>query len=289
MAMKEIEQSWHLYRERIDNALLQGIDPDKSRLAAAMHYSLSVKGKRLRPLLFFTTVDALGEDPLRYIDVAACIEIIHTYSLIHDDLPCMDDDDFRRGMPTVHRKFDEAMALLAGDTLLTWAFERLADAPALEDAQKVALMKLITHAIGVQGMAGGQGLDLAFRGRKEDIPDIHRMKTAELIRASVSAGALVCRRQDVLPLLERSAMAIGLAFQLADDLLDVVGDPELVGKKLRKDGDNNSPNAVLHLGMDQVKAQIETLHRKAVLDLEAIAVATPAMKALYAKMAFRTS
>ncbi len=276
-----------MLREKLDESLVSGIDPGHSRLLAAMHYSLSMKGKRLRPLLFFTTVDALNDDPLRFVDVAACLEIIHTYSLIHDDLPCMDNDDLRRGMPTVHRHFDEATALLAGDTLLTWAFERLADAANLSAEQVVDLLRLITHAIGVAGMAGGQEMDLAFIGDENDIPAIHRLKTAELIRASMTAAAVVCRKKGVISVLERSAVSIGLAFQLADDLLDVEGDPELVGKKLHKDEGNRSPNAVLYLGVERVKMEIGRLYRQALVDLETIGIATPALTALYKIMVYR--
>lgn len=285
--MDEIHNRWRLLGEKLNLSLLEGIDPAAGRLQAAMHYSLSLKGKRLRPLLFFTTVDALDGDPFLFMDLAASLEIIHTYSLIHDDLPCMDNDDLRRGMPTVHRQFDEATALLAGDTLLTWAFERLTGISGLDSDQTVALIRLITHAIGVEGMAGGQGLDLAFKGKKEDIPRIHKMKTAELIRASMASAAIVCRRPDLLAPIERSAEYIGLAFQLADDLLDVVGDPELVGKKLQKDGKNMSPNAVLFLGMDAVRSEIERLHHQALWELDGIGLATEAMKTLYQMMVFR--
>ena len=192
-------------------------------------------------------------------------------------------------MPTVHRQFDEATALLAGDTLLTWAFERLANAECLDADQTVAIIRLITHAIGIEGMAGGQGLDLSFNGEKANISKIHRLKTAELIRASMAAAAIACRREDLMSVIESSALAIGLAFQLADDLLDEVGDPDLVGKKLRKDAGNQSPNAVLYLGRERVENEISRLYQQAVKFLEQAEIASPAMKSLYEKMAFRTA
>jgi len=285
--MDDIQNQWPFFCERLNESLLWGIYPESNRLSAAMHYSLSLKGKRLRPLLFLTTIDALRGDPIRFIDVAACLEIIHTYSLIHDDLPCMDNDELRRGMPTVHCQFDEATALLAGDTLLTWAFERLAWATNLDADQVMALIRLITHAIGVEGMAGGQGMDLAFCGQADEIPRIHRLKTAELIRASMAAAAIVCRCDDIIPVLSRSAIDIGLAFQLADDLLDVTGDPALVGKKLHKDEENMSPNAALYKGIDQVIMEIDILHSRALEALNEIGIATTALKALYKMMAHR--
>lgn len=287
--MQEINIQFSVFKEKLDSSILEGIDPRKGKLQAAMHYSLSLPGKRLRPLLFFSTVSALGGEPLAHLDVASSLEIIHTYSLIHDDLPCMDNDDLRRGMPTVHCRFDEATALLAGDTLLTWAFERLSHAGGLNDSQQVSLIRLITRAIGLQGMAGGQALDLAFKSDVEDIPLIHRLKTAELIRASMEAGAIVTSREELRPLIGRAAMAIGLAFQLADDLLDVEGDPMLVGKKLRKDEGNHSPNAVIHLGRETVTAEMERLYQSALQDLTAGQILTPALKTLFHMMVYRTA
>ena len=150
-------------RDSVDEEILKGIDPGKGTLEAAMHYALSIRGKRLRPLLFLTFLDACGRRPLDGIDIAVAIEIIHTYSLIHDDLPSMDNDDLRRGLPTVHRKFNEAVALLAGDTLLTYAFEKIVSSP-LPAEKKIRILSIISRSIGKEGMAGGQLLDLEFRG-----------------------------------------------------------------------------------------------------------------------------
>ena len=200
-----------------------------------MHYALAVPGKRLRPLLFLTLLDACRKDSEKFIGLASALEIIHTYSLIHDDLPVMDNDDLRRGLPTVHKKFNEAVALLAGDTLLTFAFEKIAAAP-LPAEKIVAIIGIITRCIGKDGMAQGQALDLEFRGDARTIETIHRLKTAELIKGSLLAAAQVidlnAAQQE---LLARAGIAMGLGFQLADDLLDITGDEQKVGKKLNKD------------------------------------------------------
>jgi geranylgeranyl pyrophosphate synthase len=225
----------------INREILNGIQPQQGTLAAAMHYALTVQGKRLRPLLFLALLDAYQKDSKRYIGLASALEIIHTYSLIHDDLPVMDNDDLRRGLPTVHKKFNEAMALLAGDTLLTFAFEKIAAAP-LPAEKIVAIISIITRCIGKDGMARGQALDLEFRGDAKQITEIHRLKTAELIKGTLLAAAQVAELNAAeQALLARAGMAIGLGFQLADDLLDTSGDERTVGKKLNKDLANQTP------------------------------------------------
>lgn len=249
--------------EAVNCEILSGIEPQKGTLEAAMHYALAVPGKRLRPLLFLALVDACGKEAQRFIGLASALEIIHTYSLIHDDLPVMDNADLRRGMPAVHKKFNEAVALLAGDTLLTFAFEKIAAAP-LAAEKTVAIVGIITRCIGKQGMAQGQALDLEFSGQADVIADIHRLKTAELIKGSLLAAALVAdfasQRQH---LLARAGIALGMGFQLADDLLDITGAEEQVGKKLNKDQANRSPNAVLYFGLPAVRKKIDGYYREA--------------------------
>jgi geranylgeranyl diphosphate synthase type II len=154
--------------DSVNTSLLQGFDPDATELNRAIHYSLSVGGKRLRPLLFLTLIEAFGGSGEAYLDIACAIEYIHTYSLIHDDLPVMDNDDFRRGMPTVHKQFNEPIALLAGDTLLTMAVERIARSN-IPEGNVVNILKILTGSIGIRGMAGGQAHDLLFKGEKEKI------------------------------------------------------------------------------------------------------------------------
>jgi len=272
----------------VDRELLAGIDPQKGTLEAAMHYALMVSGKRLRPLLFLTLLEACRLEALRHVGLASALEIIHTYSLIHDDLPVMDDDDLRRGMPTVHKKFSEAVALLAGDTLLTFALEKIAAAP-LPPGQVVEIMGIVTRCIGKEGMAQGQALDLEFRGEAGAIAVIHRLKTAELVKGSLLAAAVVAgfdpgRRR----LLEQAGIALGLGFQLADDLLDVTGDEQQVGKKLRKDGGNRSPNAVLYFGLEAVRASIDGYYREAGERIAELGIDFPPFLALMRSMLYRS-
>ena len=272
----------------VDRELLAGIDPGRGSLEAAMHYALTVSGKRLRPLLFLTLLDAFQKDGRRLIGLASALEIIHTYSLIHDDLPVMDNDDLRRGMPTLHIKFNEALALLAGDTLLTFAFEKIAAAP-LAPEKVVAVMGIVSRCIGKEGMAQGQALDLEFSGQAEAVAAIHRLKTAELIKGSLLAAAVAAGldagRQEILG---RAGIALGLGFQLADDLLDITGEEAKVGKKLRKDRFNRSPNAVLYFGLDKVRADIDTCHRQALELIAELGIDFPPFLFLTKSMLYRS-
>lgn len=272
---------------RVDDTLPVGLNPDGSILESAIHYALSVKGKRLRPLLFLTLIDAFKMDVDKYMDIACAIESIHTYSLIHDDLPAMDNDDFRRGMPTVHKKYNEAIALLAGDTLLTYAFEKIARAR-VEPEKVVNILRILTVGIGKDGMAGGQALDLEFNGNKDDILDIHRMKTAELIKATMlSAAEVVGMSQQEKQILGDAGMAIGIGFQMADDLLDIIGDEKEVGKKLKKDQDNMSPNSILYYGEDHIKKEIDAAYAKTMALLEQLKIDFPPFLFLMEKMVYR--
>ncbi len=274
--------------QSVDESLLNGIDRQKGVLEAAIHYALSVKGKRLRPLLFLTLVAAYGKDPKAYMEIACAIECIHTYSLIHDDLPSMDNDDFRRGMPTVHKKFNDAIALLAGDTLLTIAFEKLSKAN-IESAKIVNILRILTAGIGIEGMAGGQVLDLEFKGDKQSIFEIHRKKTAELIKATLlSAAEIVDLSSHDKELLDQVGTSIGIAFQLADDLLDIEGDEKEVGKKLQKDQVNKSPNAVLFYGKDFVKKEIDSYYQKVRIILAELKIKFPPFLYLMEKMVYRS-
>jgi len=274
--------------EQINREILSGIDPQRGTLEAAMHYALAVPGKRLRPLLFLALLDAFHKDAEKYIGLASALEIIHTYSLIHDDLPVMDNDDLRRGLPTVHKKFNEALALLAGDTLLTFAFEKIAAAP-LPAEKIVAIVGIITRCIGKDGMAQGQALDLEFNGDAQMIATIHRLKTAELIKGSLLAAAQVIDLNAAQQmLLARAGIAMGLGFQLADDLLDITGDEQKVGKKLHKDRTNQSPNAVLYSGLPEVKAKIAGYHREALGLIDELKIDFPPFLSLLENMLFRS-
>jgi geranylgeranyl pyrophosphate synthase len=274
--------------DKVDQSLPGTLDPANGVLESAIHYALSVKGKRLRPLLFLTMLDAFEKDPLEYMDIACAIECIHTYSLIHDDLPVMDNDDYRRGMPTVHKKYNDAIALLAGDTLLTYAFEKISEAN-LPAERVVNILKILTVGIGKDGMAGGQALDLQFKGDKDVILQIHRMKTAELIKATLLAAAEIT---DMTPeqkeLLAEVGLTIGIAFQMADDLLDVEGDEAEVGKKLHKDQGNHSPNCVLFYGKDFIKQEIDKAYSKTLSLLKQLKIDYPPFLFLMEKMVYRS-
>ncbi|MGE5342732.1 MAG: polyprenyl synthetase family protein [Candidatus Omnitrophota bacterium] len=288
--MNEIEYIKSL-TSAIDEALVKNFDPSRGTLDAALHYALSVKGKRLRPLLFLSLLEAFHLNPSDFMDIACAIESIHTYSLIHDDLPCMDNDDFRRGMPTVHKQFNEAVALLAGDTLLTYAFERIVRTP-IDPQQIVRILNILTVGIGKDGMAGGQILDLEFNGHelkdKTIIFDIHRKKTAELITATLrSAAEIIDLAPDQKEMLAEVGHTIGVAFQMADDLLDIEGDEKEVGKKLKKDQGNQSPNCVLFYGSEWVKGEIDHAYAKAIALLARLHIDFPPFLYLIRKMVYR--
>ena len=229
------------------------------RLADAMRYATFNGGKRVRPVLAYAAAEALGGDPAHADDIAAALEMVHSYSLVHDDLPAMDDDDLRRGKPTCHIAFDEATAILAGDALQCLAFEVLAcsDAP-LDATVRLQVIQALATASGTRGMAGGQALDLSAEGQAltlEQLEDIHAHKTGSLIRASVRMGALTV--PDVtaaqLDALDHYAGAIGLAFQVQDDILDVVGDTATLGKKQGADAALAKATYPALLGLEQAQ------------------------------------
>ena len=274
--------------DRVNQSLLQGINPGRNYLEGAIYYSLSVKGKRLRPLLFLSLLEGFGQSPAQYIDIACGIEYIHTYSLIHDDLPTMDNDDFRRGMPTVHKQFNEPIALLAGDTLLTLAFERISRAN-ISEHTTVNIIRILTSCIGLRGMAGGQAMDLEFEGEKEKIFRIQRMKTADLIRGTLlSAAEVLDMPDDQKKALNMAGVFIGIAFQMTDDLLDVIGDEQEVGKRLHKDELNKSPNSVVFYGREFVEERIDLLYQKTLEKLKEIEIEFPPFLNLIKKMAYRS-
>jgi farnesyl diphosphate synthase len=266
------------YRARIESVLDRWLPPaDRvpERLHSALRYSALGSGKRLRPILVYATGEALGA-PLERLDApAAAVELIHAYSLVHDDLPAMDDDDLRRGRPTCHRAFDEGTAILAGDALQVLAFRILA-AEALKDGEattRTRMIQLLAEASGTDGMAGGQALDLAAVGRKltvEELENIHRRKTGALIRASVLMGALAANETDAQrqARLDHFALDLGLAFQIQDDVLDVEGDAATLGKPTGADRAKDKPTYPSIAGMAAAKRRCRELHAHA---LEALA------------------
>jgi len=225
-----------------------------------MRYASLGGGKRMRPLLVYACGLSCGASEHALDHAAAAVEFIHAYSLVHDDLPAMDDDSLRRGRPTVHIAFDEATAILAGDALQTLAFEALAQAP-LDAAIRVELLATLARASGAAGMCGGQALDLAVTGGEQGLDQLKRMhalKTGALIRAAVRMGAL-CAGADAATLatLDAYASALGLAFQIRDDLLDVEGSAEAIGKTPGKDAEQGKPTYPALLGVEGARAALE--------------------------------
>jgi len=247
------------------------------RLVEAMRYAILGGGKRLRPFLVVETARALGEAGAGPRRVGAAIECLHGYSLIHDDLPAMDDDDLRRGRPTVHRAFDEATAILAGDALLTLAFEIIA-APATggDAGVRAALCAGLARAAGLAGMVGGQMLDLAAEQAVQPldgaaIAQLQAMKTGALLRFSVEAGGLIAGASELArAALKRYGDALGAAFQIADDLLDVEGDAATMGKRVGKDADRNKATFVAALGLEGARAKRDELVSEAIAAIDAL-------------------
>ncbi|MFC3813988.1 (2E,6E)-farnesyl diphosphate synthase [Lysobacter sp. GCM10012299] len=255
------------WRERADAALARAL-PDPSlppqRLSAAMRHAVLLGGKRMRPLLVYASGVALGANVESLDAPAVAVELIHAYSLVHDDLPAMDDDALRRGQPTVHVAFDEATAILAGDALQSLAFEVLADAP-VSDAIRVSLLRTLAIASGVGGMCGGQALDLAATGNGTaisvaDLERLHALKTGALIRAAVRMGALCGGASSTeLDALDRYADALGLAFQVRDDILDIEGNSATLGKTAGKDVAQDKATFPALIGLEASRARLQEL------------------------------
>ena len=276
--MTELSADLLAFSARADDVLARVLPPEDQppvELHRAMRYAVLGGGKRLRPLLVYAAGTALGASPDRLDAAAAAVEIIHAYSLVHDDLPAMDDDSLRRGRPTCHVVFGEAMAILAGDALQALAFDVLAHDGALDvdAAVRVEMLRALAVACGSHGMAGGQAFDLAAVGRKLIPAELERMhvhKTGALIRASVRLGALAagCRDAATLDALERYGHAIGLAFQIRDDLLDIEAGTEQLGKTAGKDVAAAKPTYPAILGVDASREELDRLTHDA---LESIA------------------
>ncbi len=258
------------WRKQIDAALkdaLPAADTEPARLHAAMHHAALLGGKRMRPLLVYAAGDLFAADPTTLDAPAVAIELVHAYSLVHDDLPAMDDDDLRRGQPTVHVAFDEATAILAGDALQTLAFSVLADTP-VDAAVRVELMRTLALAAGGAGMCGGQAMDLAATGNGaalgiDALERLHALKTGALIRAAVRMGGLCADANDAdLARLDTYADALGLAFQVRDDILDVESDSDTLGKTVGKDAAQDKATFPALLGLSASRLRLETLSRQ---------------------------
>lgn len=261
-----------LVQKRMDELLPNNFAD--SRLVEAMRYSALSEGKRIRPFLLIASAQIFGASILTSLNAAAALEFIHVYSLIHDDLPAMDDDDFRRGKPSNHKKFNEATAILAGDSLLTYAFEILADPNTHQDpAVRCELIKIISKAAGFAGMAGGQMMDIEKADQKiskETVARLHRLKTGELFMAAAESGAVLGRCGiDERHALRYFAHDLGLAFQIKDDILDHIGVE--IGKSNIEEARHKKPkenaSIVDLLGMKNAEKQLELLHEQSVAHL----------------------
>ena len=330
MSDRALAEALERYRARVHDALLERLpSPDSAspRLAEAMRYAVTVGGKRVRPVLTYATGRAL-DLPLERLDTPACaVEMVHAYSLVHDDLPAMDDDDLRRGQPTCHRRFDEATAILAGDALQALAFTLLADdpgsgragpsrpgpdrpgpgasggerAPADDPADEAPLsakarlemVRILGEASGASGMAAGQAIDLEAVGHTltlEALENMHRHKTGALIRASVRLAFAAAERDDaaLARRLDDYAAAVGLSFQIVDDILDVISDTETLGKAQGADIALDKPTYPALLGLDGARRHAEDMHRRALDALDGLGPGFEELRRLSAFVIERT-
>jgi farnesyl diphosphate synthase len=272
MSVFDLKAWMQPHLERVEQALSAGIAADSpAHLGEAMRYAVLDGGKRLRPLLVLATAEAVGDEAssAAALQAACAIELIHAYSLVHDDMPCMDNDVLRRGKPTVHVQFGEAQALLAGDALQTLAFEMLTPQDdSVNLAVQAACVGLLARASGYQGMAGGQAIDLSSVGQRlseDQLRQMHRLKTGALLLCSVHMGTACVPGvpATVQAALNRFGEALGLAFQVVDDVLDVTADSATLGKTAGKDEAADKPTYVALMGLDAAKAYADTLAAQA--------------------------
>lgn len=278
-----------LLQQRLEQQLTQQLSnypAPEPQLAAAMRYSLLQAGKRIRPYLVYQCGELLGAIETDLDGPAMAIEMLHSYSLIHDDLPAMDDDDLRRGKPTCHKAFDEATAILAGDALQALAFETLVSHPyqQVSPLQQVAMVHALSHAAGSAGMCAGQSIDLAQANQQINLPrleQMHRLKTGALIECSVKLAyhCSPCQDQHYLTALVTYARALGLAFQVQDDILDIEGDTQTLGKPQGSDLKMNKATYPALLGLDGAKKKAAELYQQALAALDVLPFATTELRA----------
>ena len=259
-----LNELWSRRRGAVEDELRRQLELTPSinpTLTEAMRYSLLSGGKRLRPILLMAAADAVGATGEKFLTTAAAIEMIHTYSLIHDDLPAMDDDDFRRGKLTNHKVFGEAIAILAGDALLTLAFEVMLRQKDVPDSARIAVVDEMSRAAGMSGMVGGQTIDLQSEGKSIDLGTLRRMhlgKTGALFRAAIRSGAILAGASpQQLSALTAYAESFGLAFQITDDILDVAGDEKTLGKPIGSDARNQKSTYVTLTSLDSARSLAE--------------------------------
>ena len=245
--------------------------PEESEVCRAARYSLMGGGKRIRAVLVLSVCDMLGGNMQAAEQFAAAVEMLHCYSLIHDDLPCMDNDDFRRGKPSCHKQFDEAQALLAGDALENYAFEVIASDDKLSFEQRVKLIKCLSRNVGVMGMIGGQVIDVKNEGSRldgESLLKMYSMKTSALIKCACEMGVICAGRDDMLPVAEEYGECLGLAFQIVDDILDITADEKLLGKPVHSDEEQNKSTYPAIFGLEAAKAKAAELTDRAMAAIE---------------------
>ncbi|UCG13597.1 MAG: polyprenyl synthetase family protein [Deltaproteobacteria bacterium] len=278
-----LEERRRLVEEALQTALTEQDGPE-ARVVEAMRYSLFAGGKRLRPILCLAAAEAVGGDSQSAMLAACSLEMIHTYSLIHDDLPAMDDDDLRRGVPTNHKVFGEAIAILAGDGLLTEAFVLLGNDNALPPKHTVKLVQVIAKAASYRGMVGGQVVDMLSQNKPADLETVQQMhsrKTAALISAATEAGALAGNGTEAqVDALARYGRAIGLAFQIADDILDIEGDAALLGKSTGADEARGKVTYPAAVGLERSREAARDLVDDALAALEEFDAKADPLRAL---------
>jgi len=250
----------------------------------AASYSLNIGGKRIRPILTLLTYKLYKEDFKHVMDIACAIEMIHTYSLVHDDLPCMDNDDLRRGMPTNHKKFGEDIAVLAGDALLNEAMMLMMEYSLKNGDRALIASKEIAKAAGPEGMIGGQVVDIINEGKeisKDELEYMHLKKTGELIRVSVEAGAILAgAAENDINILSEFGKKLGLAFQIKDDILDLVGDVKKLGKNIKSDENNDKSNFVTVFGLKECEEKCNSLTKECLDLLDELSRDTDVLKEL---------
>ncbi|MGN1101080.1 MAG: polyprenyl synthetase family protein [Huintestinicola sp.] len=269
--MKEIlESRTEVINRRLKElmgAYTKGNAPRQLECVRAMEYSLEAGGKRIRPVLVTEFARIFGNGKDNAADCACALEMIHTFSLIHDDMPCMDNDDFRRGKPSCHKQFGEDIALLAGDALENYAFEIIASDEKLSFEQRVRLIKCLSQAVGVMGMIGGQTIDVKNVGKPFDaqmLLEMYSMKTGALIKCACEMGCICAERYDMIPKADEYAEALGLAFQIVDDILDITADEKLLGKPVHSDAGLNKATYPAVFGLEAAKEKARELTEKAV-------------------------
>ena len=290
----EFKEYYDNQRKLVENFLKNRIAKKGiSKVDDAMEYSLLAGGKRIRPILLMATAEALGKKGYNYLPVACGLEMIHTYSLIHDDLPCMDNDDYRRGRLTNHKVFGEAMAVLAGDGLLTLAFEVMLEQKGVAPEALINTVREVAMCAGNFGMVGGQGLDLEYEGKQitqEQLRTLHAGKTGALFIAAIRGGAqLAGADSEQLKALTRFADLLGLAFQITDDILDVTGTQEELGKPIGSDEKNHKSTYVSLYGLEGAQALAEKTVAEALACLEMFGEQAFALRAITKLMCKRRS